>query len=158
MISGFSIDNAAYEVTHLRFADDTIIIIFDAYLDQVNCLKNILRWFEMLSGLKINFGKCELISICMEEYNVKNLANVFGCKVGRLPTQYLGLPWCLGLPKKSLWDPVVERFDKNNSILGRRDICLWVVVLPISSQFYHVFPFNLIFYPSSNVLKVWCYV
>eukprot|EP00268_Persea_americana_P051141 TRINITY_DN5624_c1_g2_i1.p1 TRINITY_DN5624_c1_g2~~TRINITY_DN5624_c1_g2_i1.p1 ORF type:complete len:113 (-),score=16.39 TRINITY_DN5624_c1_g2_i1:530-868(-) len=27
MISGFSIDKAAYEVTHLQFADDTIIFV-----------------------------------------------------------------------------------------------------------------------------------
>ena len=75
-------------------------------------MKNILRWFELLSGLKINYGKCDLIGICMEDHDIKNLADVFGCKVGQLLIKYMGLPLCLGLPKKSLWDPVVERLDK----------------------------------------------
>ena len=55
----------------------------------------------------------------MEDHDVKDLADVFGCKVGQLPTKYLGLPLCLGLPKKSLWDPVVERLDKKNLVPGR---------------------------------------
>eukprot|EP00268_Persea_americana_P028829 TRINITY_DN27957_c0_g1_i1.p1 TRINITY_DN27957_c0_g1~~TRINITY_DN27957_c0_g1_i1.p1 ORF type:complete len:198 (+),score=28.97 TRINITY_DN27957_c0_g1_i1:182-775(+) len=114
LISGFSIENADYEVTHLQFADDTIIFC-DASLEQVERLKFILRWFEMLSGLKINYGKCELIGIRLEDNHVNFLANTFGRKVGRFPSKHLGLPLCLGLPKKSLWVPVVERLDKRLS-------------------------------------------
>lgn len=114
MISGFSIDNADYEENHLQFADDTIIFC-DASSEKVDNLKYILRWFEMLSDLKINYGNCELFGIRMEGNYVKNLADAFGCRVGRLPTTYSGLPLCLGLPKKSLWDPVVERLDKKLS-------------------------------------------
>ena len=34
---------------------------------------------------------------------------------GKLPAKYLGLPLCLGLPKKHLWDSVVERIEKKLS-------------------------------------------
>ena len=44
--------------------------------------------------------------------NIDDLASKFGCKVGSLPSTYLGLP--LGAPFKSMvaWDGVEERFHK----------------------------------------------
>ena len=44
--------------------------------------------------------------------NLEELALVLGCKVGMLPTTYLGLP--LSAPYNSLmaWDGVEERFHK----------------------------------------------
>lgn len=48
-------------------------------------------WFEAISGLKINLEKSELILVgrvpIMEE-----LVDILGCKVGSLPSKYLGLP------------------------------------------------------------------
>ena len=71
--------------------------------------------FEVLLGLKINYGKCEFIGVWMEVNQVDFFANVFGCKARKLPSKYLGLPLCLGFPKKSLWDSVVERIEKKLS-------------------------------------------
>ena len=127
LIKGFAVENANTEVTHLQFADDTIMLC-EASLDQLQNLKCILKWFEFLLGLKINYGKFELTGIQTEESHVAFLAHVFGCKVGKLPAKYLGLPLCLGLPKKHLWDPVVERIEKKLSS-WKVDICLWAVVL-----------------------------
>lgn len=42
-------------------------------------------------------------------------ATVFGCKVGVPLTQYLGLPLCLGMPMKTLWNPVIARCKKKLS-------------------------------------------
>lgn len=56
-------------------------------------------WFEMISGLKINLDKSELILVgCVE--NVEDLAAKLGCKVRSLPSSYLGLS--LGAPFKSV--------------------------------------------------------
>ena len=74
-----------------------------------------MKWFEFLSGLKINYDKCELIGVQTENNHVAFLADVFGCKVGKLPSKYLGIPLCLGFPKKHLWDSVVERIEKKLS-------------------------------------------
>ena len=63
-------------------------------------------WFEVISGLKINLTKSELISVGKAE-KLDELALVLGCKVGVLPTTYLGLPlgallicWWLGMEWK----------------------------------------------------------
>ena len=68
-------------------------------------------WFEAILGLKINLTKSELILVGRTE-NLDELGLVLGCKVGVLPTTYLGLP--LGAPFNSLvaWDGVEERFHK----------------------------------------------
>jgi hypothetical protein len=47
-------------VTHLQYADDTMIMIQNSE-EGVRNLKFILICFEMLSGLKINFHKSEVI-------------------------------------------------------------------------------------------------
>ena len=61
--------------------------------------------------MKINLDKSKLILVG-EVPNVEELALWLGCKVGKLPTTYLGLP--LGAPFKSpsAWDVVEERFHK----------------------------------------------
>ena len=65
-------------------------------------------WFKALLGLKINLGKSKIFPVGRSE-NVEALTAELGCKVGTLPTTYLGLP--LGAPHKStgMWDPIEER-------------------------------------------------
>ena len=69
-------------------------------------------WFEVLSGLRINFKKSEIIPIG-PVVNVEELARELGCSVSSLPTSYLGLP--LGAYHKALgvWDSAEERFRKS---------------------------------------------
>eukprot|EP00268_Persea_americana_P028341 TRINITY_DN27528_c0_g1_i1.p1 TRINITY_DN27528_c0_g1~~TRINITY_DN27528_c0_g1_i1.p1 ORF type:complete len:151 (-),score=24.51 TRINITY_DN27528_c0_g1_i1:219-614(-) len=130
-----------------------MVIFCDASMEQVDAAKNILRWFQMLSGLKINYGKCELIGIRMEDTHVQLLATAFGCRVGWLPTKYLGLPLCLGTTKKHLWDPVVERLEKRLSIWKGRYLSLGGRVALTKSVLSSI-PIYF-FYPVSEVLKVW---
>ena len=63
-------------------------------------------WFEAISSLSINLNKSEILLVRVE--NVEVLASKLGCKVGSLPSIYLGLP--LGAPHKSVavWDGVEE--------------------------------------------------
>ncbi|RVW54124.1 hypothetical protein CK203_092198 [Vitis vinifera] len=54
-------------------------------------------WLEAISGLRINLDKSELFLVgCVE--NAKALAAELGCKIGSLPSSYLGLS--LGVPYK----------------------------------------------------------
>ena len=78
-------------------------------------------WFEAILGLKINLDKSELIPVGRVS-NVMELAIVFGCKVGALPTTYLGLP--LGAAHNSVvvWAKVEERFRKRLGIWKRQYI------------------------------------
>ncbi|RVX19756.1 LINE-1 reverse transcriptase-like [Vitis vinifera] len=97
-------------VSHMLFADDTIIFC-EANKEQVSALSWILAWFEAASGLRINLDKSVLIPVGEVE-DIEELAVELGCKVGVLPTVYLGLP--LGAHHKavSIWDGVEERMRK----------------------------------------------
>ena len=68
-------------------------------------------WFDAMSGLKINLNKSEITPIGYVT-NAEELVSELGCKIGSLPTTYLGLP--LGAKHKALgvWDSVEERFRK----------------------------------------------
>ncbi|RVX21022.1 hypothetical protein VitviT2T_011245 [Vitis vinifera] len=102
-------------ISHLFFADDTIIFC-EARKDYLTHLSWILFWFEAASGLKINLAKSEIIPVG-EVVGMEELAVELGCKVGSLPSQYLGLP--LGVLNRApyMWDGVEERV--------RRRLALW---------------------------------
>ena len=75
-----------------------------------------MAWFEAASGLRINLAKSELIPVGEVE-EIEEMVVELGCRVGSLPTIYLGLP--LGAQHKaiSMWDGVEERM--------RRRLALW---------------------------------
>ena len=79
--------------------------------DQMMYLSWVLMWFEVISRLRINLDKSELIPMDSVE-NAEALAVELGCKVGSLPSTYLGLP--LGAPHRSVvvLDGVEERLWK----------------------------------------------
>ncbi|RVW23089.1 Retrovirus-related Pol polyprotein from transposon RE1 [Vitis vinifera] len=68
------------------------------------------------SGLRINLDKSEIIPVGEVE-EMEEMAAELGCKVGSMPSVYLGLP--LGAPNKntSMWDGVEEKV--------RRRLALW---------------------------------
>ena len=94
-------------VSHLLFADDTIIFC-EARKEQLTALSWILAWFEASSGLRINLAKSVLIPVGEVE-EIEEMTVELGCRVGSLPSVYLGLP--LGAHHKaiSMWDGVEER-------------------------------------------------
>ncbi|RVW75000.1 LINE-1 reverse transcriptase-like [Vitis vinifera] len=109
-ISGCRIQRSrgqAVNISHLLFADDAIVFC-EAKKDDMTFLSWILCWFEAASGLRINLAKSEIIPVGQVE-EILEMAVELGCKVGQLPSTYLGLP--LGAPNKAVcvWDGVEER-------------------------------------------------
>ena len=77
-----------------------------------------LMWFEACSRLRTNLERSKLIPVG-RVHDIEDLALKLGCKVGGLPSCYLGLP--LGVPFKSMvvWDGVEERFQKRVAMWKR---------------------------------------
>ncbi|RVW37131.1 hypothetical protein CK203_084530 [Vitis vinifera] len=105
----------AVHIAHLLFADDTIVFC-EAKKEYLTNLSWILFWFEAASGLKINLAKSEVIPVG-EVQRIEELAVELGCRVGKLPSIYLGL--LLGVPNKAAygWDGIEEKM--------RRRLALW---------------------------------
>ncbi|RVW88355.1 hypothetical protein CK203_040950 [Vitis vinifera] len=88
LIRGRSGDGA--QITQLLFIDD-MQVFCEASQEQMTYLSWLLMWFETISGLRINLDKSEILPMGRVE-NVEILALKLGCKVGSLPSTYLGLP------------------------------------------------------------------
>ncbi|GAU43492.1 hypothetical protein TSUD_92030 [Trifolium subterraneum] len=110
-------DEEEQSISHLQFADDTLII-----------------------GLKVNYNKSELIGVNVQSSWLCDAANTLNCKVGTFPTKYLGLPIGCDPRKIRTWEPVINSLRKKLSSwkcrslsMGRRLVLLKSVLsaLPI---------------------------
>jgi hypothetical protein len=75
-------------ITHLQYADDTIIIIQLRDLEIGN-LKFLLVCFESMSGLRTNFHTSEVMALGFSDLEQKWFANMLNCKQGSFPFTYL---------------------------------------------------------------------
>ncbi|XP_058757172.1 uncharacterized protein LOC131630410 [Vicia villosa] len=85
---GFKI-NEKEEVSMLQFADDTIIMA-EGDTASLWSLKAIMRGFEMMSDLKINFHKSNLYDLNVGDWFLNVASSFLSYKVGSLPFKYLG--------------------------------------------------------------------
>ena len=91
-------------------------MFFQASQDYLTYLSWLLMWFEAVWGLRINLEKSELIPVGRVG-NIDDLALDFGCRVGSLPSTYLGLPLSARFKSVTVWNGVEERF--------RRRLAMW---------------------------------
>lgn len=89
-LHGLDRENTMGSILNLHFADDTLLFL-DAAPQNIEILKWLLIGFEDLSGMKINFAKCELIPLNIPSDEGSFLASQLGCKLGTSPITYLGV-------------------------------------------------------------------
>jgi hypothetical protein len=88
LMSGFFVGSKVMVVSHLLFADDTLIFC-KPNVEQLCNLRYLLLCFEVVSGLKINLSK-SIIAPIGEVEDVEGLARILGCGVDSVPFTYLG--------------------------------------------------------------------
>lgn len=89
-------------LTHLQFADDSIIFLKGSY-QSCRGIKVILKLFELLSGLKINYQKSHLYAARKNLQEATTWANIIGCQRGTWPFNYLGVPVGASPKRKKFW-------------------------------------------------------
>ena len=97
-------------ISHLLFADDTILFC-DVSREQLLYIRIVLIFFEVITGLKVNVGKSEIVPVG-EVGNLDALARILCCKVGRLPMSYLGMLLGAHFKDASIWNPILKRVEK----------------------------------------------
>ncbi|KAL9681272.1 hypothetical protein QQ045_013054 [Rhodiola kirilowii] len=102
VISGLEWSNNGDKLSHLQFADDTVLFCRVDALEVQN-LRAILIAFEGCSGLKINFDKSLCFGIGLKEEE--------GCPVGGFPMKYLGMQVGVNPTKRSIWEPIIQKFS-----------------------------------------------
>lgn len=106
-----------------QFADDIIFLCEDSFSNVVT-VKVILRCFELVSGLKINFHKSKLADINVIRSNLDYYARCLNCFVIGISFNYFGLVVGGNPRKKEFWEPVVNRISSRLSAWKGRFLSL----------------------------------
>jgi hypothetical protein len=91
LIKGLIPDVIPKGVAILQYADDTILCMDDDVETMTN-MKILLYIYEKMSGLKINFGKSEIIMVSLDEHKSLLYSELINCATGSWPIKYLGVP------------------------------------------------------------------
>lgn len=112
LIHGVSIARDAPKVTHLFFADDSII--FTRANDQeASVLVDILKKYEDLSGQKVNIDKCEVsFSKNFEQQRKDSIRAILDMVEVEWHDKYLGLPTLIGRSKKVCFASIKDKIWK----------------------------------------------
>ena len=78
-------------------------------------MKLLLRTFEQLSGLKINFHKSEVFCFGRAKDHEAFYSQLFGCVVEKYPFHYLGLPMYFRKLFNKDWKIIEQRIEKRLS-------------------------------------------
>ncbi|KAK2642819.1 hypothetical protein Ddye_024582 [Dipteronia dyeriana] len=118
LIKGIGFRNDVVHITHLQFADDTMLFI-EPRMEYLSNAKRILCCFELVSGLKINFHKSCLVKIGKKFLGNDKWARVFRCTSADLPITYLGLLLGGNQSREALWNPIIKKVKDRLAIWKR---------------------------------------
>ena len=91
MLTGLADHLVPQGVVILQYADDTIICLKED-MDKARNMKLLLYIYELMSGLKINFTKSEVIMLNGDIDVELAYADLFNYQTGSFPIKYLGVP------------------------------------------------------------------
>ncbi|GKV27199.1 hypothetical protein SLEP1_g36397 [Rubroshorea leprosula] len=111
LFKGIEVGQNGVRFSYIQLADD-IIMFGKATEKNVWVAKCIMRLFELVSSLKINFIKSQLIGMHVEEEWLKKMACLMHYKIGELPFKYLGVMIGGNQRKWKMWQPLTEAFRK----------------------------------------------
>ncbi|RVW59655.1 putative ribonuclease H protein [Vitis vinifera] len=145
LLEGFRVGRNRCRVSHLQFADDTILFASSSE-EELQTLKSLLLVFGQVSGLKVNLDKSNLFGINLDQNHLFRLALLLDCKALDWTILYLGLPLGGNPTACGFWDPVIgrisrrlDRWQKAYLSLGGRITLLHSCLSHIPSYFLSLF-------------------
>jgi hypothetical protein len=101
----------------LQFADDTMFMSEGSW-ENIWTVKAILRSFELVSGLKINFSKSSIVGINLDDDFVEAASTFLSCSIGSIPFKFLGIPVGANPRRFTTWQPILDMFNKKLAVWG----------------------------------------
>ncbi|KAL0399998.1 UNVERIFIED_CONTAM: putative mitochondrial protein [Sesamum radiatum] len=108
-IEGVAISRRAPPISHLLFADDTLLCC-QATKEAMECIREILQCYGRASGQEVNLQK----SIAVFSRNIQlnqqeNLSAILGIRYEETYEKYLGLPSVVGKPRRAVFNSIRDR-------------------------------------------------
>jgi len=144
LFKGVEVGSQGVQVDLLQFADDTIFFYEPSY-HNVLVVKAILRSFEVVSELRVNFHKSVVGSVGISQLDVLVFSKCLNCRQMDFPFKYLGMT-IGGNPRRiEFRRPIVDKIKsrlsrwrgKMLSLAGQ--ICLIKSVISALPLFYFSF-------------------
>lgn len=107
LLQSIHIGNLGTKLSLLQFADDKLIIL-PVDIGLLYNLKHMLRCFEVVCRLKINFKNSSLVGINVDEFFLCNASYILDYKVDKFPIKYLRLPLSNRSLKAKDWQSVLN--------------------------------------------------
>ena len=145
-IHGAKICNGAPRVSHLFFADDSILFA-KATVRECSVITDIISKYERASGQSVNLDKTDVVfSKCVDTNRRAEIVTTLGVKEVVKHDKYLGLPTIVGRSKKVIFAALKERIWKKiqgwqEKLLSRpgKEILLKAVVQAIPTYMMSIF-------------------
>ncbi|PNX98065.1 ribonuclease H [Trifolium pratense] len=112
LIHGVMICHEAPEISHLFFADDSLVFC-RANTKEVSTIQNIIQIYQNASGQLVNFSKSEMVfSKGVSNQIQRDISNILPMKILNQFSKYLGMPVALGRSKKQIFNFIQEKIWK----------------------------------------------
>jgi len=108
LIRGISVGVGGLQISHLQFADDTLVLC-EAEEQYARVIKGIFLTFQAFTGLCVNYKKSTLVVLGKDEAWVDSIEEILGCSRAQLPIQYLGTPLGANMRKAASWQKIIEK-------------------------------------------------
>jgi len=79
------------KVRLLQFTDD-ILFFSDAHVQNIKVIKVILKSFELVLGLKVNFSKTKVSGVGLNKEFMQKVSTILNCENVDIPFEYIGMP------------------------------------------------------------------
>nr|KYP51642.1 Transposon TX1 uncharacterized [Cajanus cajan] len=117
IFTGVSVGKEQVKISITQYADDTMFF-GEASQENVIAIKGLLRCFELVSGLKVNFSKSKFSAIGIDIPLAESYAHLLNCTLLQIPFCYLGLPIGANPRKKATWEPILVKLRKKGKVLS----------------------------------------
>jgi len=121
LFKGYLVGNEGVNISLLQYADDTIFF-GEATMDNVIALKAILRAFELVSGLKINFAKSRFGAFGISDQWKHDAAKYLNRSCLTLPFVYLGIPIGANPRRRQMWNTIIHKCERKLAKWKQRHI------------------------------------
>ncbi|MCH79472.1 putative non-LTR retroelement reverse transcriptase [Trifolium medium] len=117
----------------LQFADDTILMGEDSW-NNLWTIKTLLRGFELVSGLKINFVKSKLYGLNVNDRLLAAGSSFLSCRSDCIPFKFLGIPVGANPRRRETWKSVVDAMSNRLSTWTSRHLSYGGRITLINSE------------------------
>jgi len=152
---GSKFDNGDECLTHLQYANDTLIIREKKWTN-IQIIKASLLLFKIISNLKVNFHKCLLVKLNVPERRLEEAASILNCKLGSTPFKYLGVPIGANMRRKETWNSVIKAVRSRVSKWKNKQLFIGGCVVAIKLVFSVISVYFLSFFkaPAGIISKL----